>query len=379
MTDHTTPILSLPLIAAAQAQKHVTHNEALAQLDVLTQLAVSAFDAETPPAVPTPGDVYALGAAPTGAWAGQAEGALAAYLNGGWVFITPQPGWIAGDAGTGETRTWHAGAWQAGGVPEVLPRLGINAGADDTNRLSVNADATLLNNAGAGHQLKLNKASATDTASLLFQSAFSGRAEMGTAGTDDFSIKVSADGGTWNTALEVDAGTGQVHFPSGSATRTRFPITGRWDCYTNAAWAGFHSQFGHEGGQHNNSCGTGAEPNVNWSYLGLPLAGGAVLHALSGLVRVNASDVTALDMRVCAQYGLPDGTHDSNADITRDTLWSVDGHALNGTGFGPLSADLGGYTMPRDGMLLIFVRPQGTLAAKRSAYLSTALDMVLPA
>ena len=38
MTD--TPCLGLPQIEAAQAQKHVTHNEALALLDVLVQLAV---------------------------------------------------------------------------------------------------------------------------------------------------------------------------------------------------------------------------------------------------------------------------------------------------------------------------------------------------
>ena len=41
MTD--TPRLALPAIEAAQAQKHVTHNEALVLLDALTHLA-----AETP-------------------------------------------------------------------------------------------------------------------------------------------------------------------------------------------------------------------------------------------------------------------------------------------------------------------------------------------
>ena len=35
-----TPRLSLPLLAAGQAQKHVTHNDALTRLDALIQLAV---------------------------------------------------------------------------------------------------------------------------------------------------------------------------------------------------------------------------------------------------------------------------------------------------------------------------------------------------
>jgi hypothetical protein len=64
-----------------------------------------------------------------------------------------------------------------------------------TNRQTVSAQATLLNHAGGSHQIKVNKSSATATASLLYQDAFSGRAEIGLAGNDDFSVKVSADGG----------------------------------------------------------------------------------------------------------------------------------------------------------------------------------------
>ncbi|MEM1100847.1 MAG: DUF2793 domain-containing protein [Pseudomonadota bacterium] len=210
MSDLSTPILSLPFIAAAQAQKHVTHNEALQRLDVLVQLAVESFGAETPPASPGEGEVYALGASATGVWAGQAAGTIAAFSGGAWSFHLPRDGWIAGDAGTGEIRVWSGGAWGLLSTPESVPFLGINASADTTNRLSVNAPATLLNNAGAGHQLKLNKAASGDTASLLFQSGFTGHAEMGLAGTTDFSVKVSADGGTWFTALSAQGSDGSV-------------------------------------------------------------------------------------------------------------------------------------------------------------------------
>ncbi|MEH6656026.1 MAG: hypothetical protein V7684_17835 [Loktanella salsilacus] len=91
-----------------------------------------------------------------------------------------------------------------------LPGVGIGAASDPTNRLTVSAPATLLNHAGGGHQVKVNKASAGDTASLLYQTAFPGRAEMGLAGNDDFSVKVSATGGTWRTALTAVAATGGV-------------------------------------------------------------------------------------------------------------------------------------------------------------------------
>ena len=39
----TTPNLALPFILPSQAQKHVTHNEALQQLDAVVQLAVTCF------------------------------------------------------------------------------------------------------------------------------------------------------------------------------------------------------------------------------------------------------------------------------------------------------------------------------------------------
>src|SRR5690606_21504135 len=71
---------------------------------------------------------------------------------------------------------------------------------------------SLFNHAGEGHQIKVNKESAAQTASLLFQSGWTGHAEMGLAGNNDFSIKVS-DGSEWKTGLAITA-TGQVRMPN---------------------------------------------------------------------------------------------------------------------------------------------------------------------
>jgi hypothetical protein len=95
--------------------------------------------------------------------------------------------------------------------------LGVNAGADATNRLALAADATLLSHEGTDHRLKINKAAVADTASLTFQTGFGGRAEMGLSGDDDFHIKVSADGGTWTDALVMAAATGHA---TGSAIQS---------------------------------------------------------------------------------------------------------------------------------------------------------------
>jgi len=105
-----------------------------------------------------------------------------------------------------------AGAWPGTGVlltnPNNIATLGVNATADATNKLAVSSPAILFNNAGAGVQVKVNKANAASTASFLFQDAFSGRAEIGLTGDDNFHFKVSADGATWFDGLDINAATG---------------------------------------------------------------------------------------------------------------------------------------------------------------------------
>jgi hypothetical protein len=214
-----TPNLSLPYIMAAQSQKHLTHNEAIRALDAIVQLAVLDRDLTAPPGSPADDARYIVGASPTGAWSGHA-GNVAAYQDGAWMFYAPVEGWIAWVGDEDAAVVWDGSAWSAlttggggGGGSGSYSTLGINATADTTNRLSLAADATLLNHDGDGHQLKINKASAADSASLLYQDAFSGRAELGLAGDDDFHFKVSPDGATWKEAILIDRSTGSVSFP----------------------------------------------------------------------------------------------------------------------------------------------------------------------
>lgn len=69
MSDATVH-LALPFIMAAQAQKHVTHNEALRVLDGVVQLSVKDRDLTAPPPSPADGDRYIVASGATGAWAG---------------------------------------------------------------------------------------------------------------------------------------------------------------------------------------------------------------------------------------------------------------------------------------------------------------------
>jgi hypothetical protein len=213
MTD-TTPRSGLPLLAAAQAQKHVTHNEALLELDALLYARLITRTLSTPPAAPADGDTYLVGVGATGAWSGQ-DGRIAYAFAGAWRFYIPFAGLTAAVADEDKSIVFDGRTWSdvaAASAQQTLPLLGIGATADATNRLAVKSAAVLLDNIGEGVQLKLNKQAEADTASLLYQTNYSGRAEIGLTGDDDFHIKVSADGATWKSALAIDRRTGTAAF-----------------------------------------------------------------------------------------------------------------------------------------------------------------------
>ena len=342
MSDNTDN-LSLPYILSQQAQKHVTHNEAILILDALVQIVVASRTVTAPPGGTVDGDRYILPTAATGAWTGE-DGKLAHKVDGAWRFYTVATGWAgwflddnsfrvfdgtnwnelsasgggamtgaqiisAIDAQLGSTAwqsgggtqtgaqiaaaldtffgdtdwqigsgaeiialidavlgsaTWQSGGstqsgaqiataltthfgnndWEAGSGSEIValidaalgntiwqsgggggggsvnptPLVGVNATADTTNRLSVSSPAILFNHEGTDTQVKINKAATANTASLLFQNAFSGHAEFGLTGNNDFSIKVSANGTAFNTAMTVDQSTGNVDMGLGVFT-----------------------------------------------------------------------------------------------------------------------------------------------------------------
>lgn len=86
-----TPRFALPLLATAQAQKEVTHNEALALIDALIQPLVEGGPHTVPPAAPDEGQCWLVGAGASGAWSGRDE-AIAIWTEGGWRFVAPRDG-----------------------------------------------------------------------------------------------------------------------------------------------------------------------------------------------------------------------------------------------------------------------------------------------
>jgi hypothetical protein len=206
--------LALPYILPSQAQKHVTHNEALRILDSLTIPSVKERTLTAPPPSPEAGERQIVGIGASGVWFGK-DGQIAAWQDETWVFYQPHAGWFVWCVAENGFLVRGANAWSLyAPVVENAAKFGINATADTTNRLTVSSPSTLLNHAGTDHRLVINKQATGDAASLVFQNSFSGRAEIGLVGNDSLAFKVSSDGVNFVSALTINPANGAVSLPN---------------------------------------------------------------------------------------------------------------------------------------------------------------------
>jgi Protein of unknown function (DUF2793) len=222
MTD--TPNLALPFIEGSQAQKHVTHNEALRILDAAIQIAVLDLTRTSPPSSPAEGERHVVASGATGAWAGQGN-AIASWQDGAWAFLVPRTGWCIWSVADDVVFVFDGTHWRdQRDLPVTLDNavhVGINTAASSPNLLSVKSNAALLTaipvtEGGSGDaRLQISKEGVAKTASMFFSDAFSGRAEFGLIGSDAFKLKVSADGSAWVQAFNIDQTTGNLALPRG--------------------------------------------------------------------------------------------------------------------------------------------------------------------
>ncbi|MGC8202254.1 DUF2793 domain-containing protein [Aliiroseovarius sp. PTFE2010] len=105
--------LSLPLVAPAQAQKHVTVNEAFARLDGLVQLVLQSVSTSVPPLSAAEGDCWFVPVGAVNDWAGQ-DGQIALFISGGWAFVPAQAGFRAYIADEGRHADYDGSAWVSG-------------------------------------------------------------------------------------------------------------------------------------------------------------------------------------------------------------------------------------------------------------------------
>lgn len=117
-----TAVFSLPLVAAAQAQKHVTVNETFGLVDALLHPTLITRTLATPPGSVPDGALYLVAAGASGDWTGH-TGELAIGEAGGWLFRPVPDGFTAWIADEYRLAVHIAGGWAT-----ISPRSPFGAG-----------------------------------------------------------------------------------------------------------------------------------------------------------------------------------------------------------------------------------------------------------
>lgn len=236
--------LDLPYLAAGQLQKHVTVNEALTRLDALAQTAVVSRTVAAQPADPEDGALYILPATPAGpVWSGWSEGDLVRAELGGWTRVPAPTGTLAVVLDEGALIMRGEDGWASFPVElRDLRQFGLNTRGDEDNPFAAKLNKALWTALSSGEggdgdlRFTFNKDGAADVLSLLFQSGYGGRAELGLIGDDDLRLKVSPDGSAWTEALRIDRDDARVWFARGAIRAETVRLTTSGD-FTPPDWA----------------------------------------------------------------------------------------------------------------------------------------------
>ena len=202
MSDSTH--LLLPYLEAAQAQKHVTVNEALRRLDGVVQLSIADRGTTTPPGSPVEGERHIVGVGATGAWA-DADNAIAMWSDGAWMFMTPETGWRAYDADALEFAYFNGVTWSAETSGSALASahgatIGFHVLEGDHTLTTGTTNATAF---------------VIPDRAIVF--GVSGIVLTDVTGATSWSLGVAADSGRYGTGIGISAGS-TVMGPSGPVT-----------------------------------------------------------------------------------------------------------------------------------------------------------------
>jgi hypothetical protein len=207
MSDTTTH-LGLPYLLAAQAQKHVTHNEALRLLDAMVQLSVLDRTRATPPASPVDGNRHLVASSATGLWAGW-DMNIAFWVDGAWIRLVPRTGWLVWVAAEGLFLVWTGSAWEVVGEPRDVSDavFSLANDADPTKKASFSLAGI---SAGTTRSFTLPNTS-SELAILAGTQTFSGNKTFSGTLTASGTVTVSAASasiGTATTTATYGMGTG---------------------------------------------------------------------------------------------------------------------------------------------------------------------------
>ncbi len=233
MSSDTSPRLGLSFILPAQAQKHVTMNESLDRLDAIINLSLVSRSLAIQPEAPETAQAFLLPDNRSGSdWENFPPQSVVTFRNGHWEQINIGVGFICFVEDEAQLYVYDGQAWQeVTAQASISSQFGVNTQADEINRLAVKSDAILFSHdditPGTGDlRLSLNKSESGGTASLILQTEYSLRAEIGLLGNDDLSLQVSSDGANFKQAIRVNSETGECAFPQTLLTDCKMRVFG---------------------------------------------------------------------------------------------------------------------------------------------------------
>lgn len=140
MAGETTDRYSLPLLQAGQAQKELTHNEALTLIDAILHAQAESASLSAPPGGAVAGQCWIVATGGSAEWSGH-DGELACMTTAGWRFILPRRGMRVAVTDDGYAYIYDGGAWG----PEPVRSDGLYIGG---TRIVAAQEAAIADPAG---------------------------------------------------------------------------------------------------------------------------------------------------------------------------------------------------------------------------------------
>ncbi|WP_291844595.1 DUF2793 domain-containing protein [Maricaulis sp.] len=200
--SQTSPTLDLPLVMPAQAQKHVTVNEALLRLDALVQPVVESRTVSEQPADPAEGAGWIIPSGASGPdWANYPVGTLAIFRDGCWSALQPRDGWRVHVRDLEVQLHWSeaSGIWRAASTITTLA-----AGAGGAASRAVIIEETLSGLAGSSVETSV----AIPARSVVF--CVSVRTREAVSGALSFDCGIAGETSKFGGSLGVGAGAANL-------------------------------------------------------------------------------------------------------------------------------------------------------------------------
>ena len=215
--SETSRHLNLPYIQPSQAQKHLTHNEAINALDVMVHMSAISRSHTHPPENPNEGDRFLISEAGEG-W-GASPQSFAVFQDTTWRYFHPKAGWCCYVEDEAALFIFNGHQWTTI-APTDVEHLGISTQADQTQRFAAQTEsalwtATPQDQGGSGDFLQvMNKVATGNESAIAFQTGYTTHAMFGSFGSNDITLKTSQTGETFKDAMIVSHQTGSVNFPN---------------------------------------------------------------------------------------------------------------------------------------------------------------------